>query len=123
MDIVQSVIWIGTAWLWVGAAVAAGFLLIGLDRIDERARGAYTFRPLMVPAILLLWPLVVWRWYALETGRSDWQIRQRPLRDAHAPVWIGLTAVVALVLITAIALRQPWPAPEASQQLSGPRTK
>jgi hypothetical protein len=49
----------------VGLAVAALFLVFGLERIDPAARGAYAFRPLLVPGIVLLWPLVLWRWRAL----------------------------------------------------------
>ncbi|MDU8943756.1 hypothetical protein [Ovoidimarina sediminis] len=48
-------------WLILGAVVAAVFLLFGIDRVDEDARGAYAFRPLLVPGVLLIWPLVLWR--------------------------------------------------------------
>ena len=41
-------------------------LLWGIDRIDPAARGSYTFRPLLVPGIMLLWPLVLRRWQTLE---------------------------------------------------------
>jgi hypothetical protein len=51
---------------WIGAAVAAAFLLVGIDRIDESARGSYMFRPLIAPGVVVLWPLVLWRWLALE---------------------------------------------------------
>ncbi len=54
----------------VGIGVSALFLFIGIDRIDEDARGAYLFRPLLVPAIVSLWPLVVIRWARLELKRS-----------------------------------------------------
>ncbi|MCC2098008.1 MAG: hypothetical protein KDJ29_14010 [Hyphomicrobiales bacterium] len=50
----------------IGAVVAAGFIFIGVDRIDPSARGAYSFRPLIVPGLVLLWPLVLMRWLALE---------------------------------------------------------
>ena len=49
-------------WASVGAVVAAVFLTIGMDRIDEDARGAYVFRPLLIPGVLVIWPLVLWRW-------------------------------------------------------------
>ena len=41
------------------------FLLVGLDRIDPVARGAYGFRPLLLPGLVLLWPWVVLRWARL----------------------------------------------------------
>ncbi len=48
----------GTTGLLVGLA----FLLFGLDRLDPAAAGAYAFRPLLLPGLALLWPLVLWRW-------------------------------------------------------------
>jgi len=45
-------------WSTVGAIVALVFLLIGIDRFDEDARGAYIFRPLLVPGVVIIWPLV-----------------------------------------------------------------
>jgi hypothetical protein len=57
---------------WYGAAglvVAFAFLVVGIDRIDPNARGVYAFRPLLVPGVVLLWPLVLGRWAALERER------------------------------------------------------
>jgi len=62
-------------WLYAGAVVAALFLTIGMDRIDEDARGAYIFRPLLIPGVLLIWPIVLWRWVVLETGLENWRFR------------------------------------------------
>ena len=55
----------GAAYTLSGIAVAMAFLFIGLDRLDPAARGAYAFRPLLVPGLVLLWPLVLWRWWIL----------------------------------------------------------
>lgn len=49
-----------------GFAVAAVFLLWGIERVSPLAIGAYAFRPLLIPGVVLLWPLVLWRWIALE---------------------------------------------------------
>lgn len=49
----------------LGGLVAVVFLLWGMDRIDHAAAGAYAMRPLLVPGIVLLWPLVLVRWIAL----------------------------------------------------------
>jgi hypothetical protein len=48
----------GAAGLGVGLA----FLAQGLSRLDPLARGAYAFRPLLLPGLVLLWPLVLHRW-------------------------------------------------------------
>ena len=53
----------------IGAVVAATFLVFGIDRVDEGAHGAYAFRPLLAPGIIVLWPLALWRWLALERRR------------------------------------------------------
>ena len=49
-----------------GGAVAVAFLFFGIDRVDPAARGSYAFRPLLIPGIVLLWPLVLARWAMLE---------------------------------------------------------
>lgn len=48
-----------------GLVVACAFLFLGLDRLDPAARGAYAFRPLLLPGLVLLWPLVLLRWAVL----------------------------------------------------------
>ena len=62
MNAAEGLFFAVQVWLIRGAVLAVVFLTIGIDRIDEDARGAYVFRPLLVPGILLIWPLVAWRW-------------------------------------------------------------
>ena len=57
------------AYAALGAAVALAFLTFGIERVDPAARGAYAFRPLLLPGLVLLWPLVLWRRRRLERGR------------------------------------------------------
>lgn len=54
----------------IGAAVALAFLLYGIDKVDAAAHGAYAVRPLLLPGLLLLWPIVIWRWIALARGED-----------------------------------------------------
>ena len=57
---------LGWGWGGIGAVVACAFLLSGgIERVEPAARGAYAVRPLLVPGIVLLWPLVLWRWAVL----------------------------------------------------------
>ena len=49
----------GMGYVAIGGAVAAWFLLWRIDRIDPAAVGAFAFRPLLVPGVVLLWPIVV----------------------------------------------------------------
>ena len=105
-------------WGGIGALVAVVFLTVGMDRIDEDARGAYIFRPLLVPGILLIWPLVLWRWYILTAGKDDWSRRHHPKRNTHK--WFAYTMPIAIIAIIAagLSVRQQWPAEIAPVQLS-----
>ncbi|MEM6590007.1 MAG: hypothetical protein AAF641_16300 [Pseudomonadota bacterium] len=105
-------------WLYLGAAVAVVFLGWGIDRIDEDARGAYIFRVLMFPGVMVIWPLVLWRWRILATGRDVWQRRYAPPRQAHFMVAIVLTVLVCLTIVLGLSLRPSWPADIAPEQLS-----
>jgi branched-chain amino acid transport system permease protein len=91
MTVAAALVTLAQAWGVVGLLVAAVFLLWGIDRIDPAAHGAIAFRPLLVPGIVLLWPLVLWRWRRLarapETaGRFD---RPAPARQ-HRRIWTVL---------------------------------
>lgn len=66
MQTVSFLIEIGRYYLMAGAVVAAAFLVIGIDRVEPSARGSYVFRPLLIPGICLIWPLVLYRWFRLE---------------------------------------------------------
>lgn len=105
-------------WLCVGGLVALPFLTFGIDRLDEDARGAYVFRPLLVPAILLIWPLVLWRWYVLATGKDDWAKRHRPKRHNHTWVALALPVAIIAILLAGQLARQVWPADIAPQRIS-----
>ena len=120
VETASLLVWLATLWIYAGAAVAVAFLLFGIDRVDENARGAYTFRPLLVPGISLLWPLVLWRWWALEADTGHSLQRYRPLRAAHGWVWLILAILIPAVLITALTIRQPAPQGDAAVPLEAP---
>ncbi|WP_293862583.1 hypothetical protein [uncultured Alsobacter sp.] len=59
---------LAVAWAYgaAGALVAVVFLAVGIDRVMPAARGAYAFRPLLLPGLVMLWPVVLWRWFRLN---------------------------------------------------------
>lgn len=105
-------------WGGLGIAVAIVFLFIGIDRVDEDARGAYIFRPLLVPGILLIWPLVLWRWVQIETESAPWMSRYKPVRASYGAAVSVMTCAILFALIAGLSVRQSWPSDIAPQQLS-----
>ena len=101
------------AFLYVyGAAgfmTALLFLLLGIDRVEPSARGAYAFRPLIVPGLIMLWPLVLWRWWRIARGRgADVSVR-RSFLARHAAAWNALAVLLPIILFAALAVRQSGP--------------
>jgi hypothetical protein len=121
MTAAAALVTLAQVWGVVGLTVAAVFLLWGIDRIDPAARGAIAFRPLLVPGIVLLWPLVLWRWRALarapETaGRFD---RPAPA-SLHRRIWTVLAVVLPAILLVAAAIHQQGPRDLAGVRIAPP---
>lgn len=121
MSLADSILDVVMLWAMVGGMVALVFLTAGVDRIDEDARGAYIFRVLIFPGVVLLWPLVLWRWWVLETGRDNWTLRHAPPRRSHAKVWLVLAVLIPAIIVSALVLRQTWPAHIAPERLTEAR--
>ena len=120
MNAAEGIFWVAKLWIIAGGLTAAVFLTVGIDRIDEDARGTYVFRPLIVPGILLLWPLVLLRWWVLETGRDEPERRYRPVRAAHGTVAVLLCVVILSVVSLGLISRQQWPADFTPQRVAAP---
>ncbi len=59
-------IWMAAVvYLGLGLAVALPFLTFGIDRVDPAAEHAYAARALLLPGIVMLWPVVALRWAML----------------------------------------------------------
>ena len=110
-------------WGGIGAAVALAFLTVGIGQIDEDARGALAFRPLVVPGILVLWPLVLWRWWVLATKRDAWRARHHPPRKVYGPVSAVFATLIVVTLVTTFLIRQSWPDDMAPVQLESGATE
>ncbi|WP_299200909.1 hypothetical protein [uncultured Tateyamaria sp.] len=118
MDVAQALVMAMQTWGMIGALVAAVFLTIGIDRIDEDARGAYVFRPLLIPGVLLIWPIVLWRWWQIETERAAWADRYRPVRASYGLAIIAMSIGILVIVITGLSVRQTWPADIVPVQLT-----
>ena len=117
MDVAEALVLAMQVWGIVGAVVAALFLTIGIDRIDEDARGAYVFRPLLIPGVLLIWPLVLWRWWQIEAEAAPWAARYRPVRASYGAAVILMSLGSVGIVIAGLSVRQSWPADAEPVQL------
>ncbi len=97
----------------IGAVVAAWFVFLRIERDDAMARGAYAFRPLLVPGLVMLWPLVLWRATSV-TGAA------RSFRRGHLAIWACLAVLLPLVVLGSLALRQNGPTEAPPLRLSAP---
>ncbi|MDJ0612659.1 MAG: hypothetical protein QNJ29_03220 [Rhizobiaceae bacterium] len=118
MNTAEIILSIVNIWIMIGGVIAFVFLLFGIDRIDEDARGAYVFRPLLIPGILLIWPMVLWRWLRLEMGTENWARRHKPPRKLHFWVAILFAISIPLIMLLGWSARQTWPESFEPQRIS-----
>ena len=118
MNEAELVLFFAKSWSVVGVIVALAFLVFGIDRFDEDARGAYIFRPLLVPGVVLIWPLVLWLWFILETGRDNWPKRHMPVRNIHQVTAFVFGALIISILVLGLAIRQSPPTEFTPQKLT-----
>lgn len=104
-----------TAYAGVGLVVGVAFLLLGIDKLDAGARGAYAFRPLVLPGLALAWPYVLWRWAG---GAAPGCAGQRRHRATHRWTWLALAILLPGLFVTALTLRAP--AGEAPVRITAP---
>ncbi len=100
----MTLILIGTWYLYIGAVVAAVFIVFGIGRLDENAEGAWVFRPLLVPGVLLIWPLVIARWIVLRRGEQKLD-RHRMPRIRQERMQMVFIVLIPVILFTAFSLR------------------
>jgi len=104
-------------YLLTGLAVGLAFLLFRIERQDPAARGAYAFRPLLLPGLALLWPIVLLRWMSPQPPESAATTVVHHKR-AHRVIWAAM-AVLLIVTIGLAASIRPAKLPEQpSRRLS-----
>jgi len=58
------------AYAAIGTILAVPLLAFGLGRIDPAAKTApWTFRALVLPGVVALWPVLMRRWLSVRVGR------------------------------------------------------
>ena len=63
MVVAEVIVFFALAYVLCGLAVGVPFVLRGVDRVDEAARGApLGFRLLILPGSVALWPLMAQKW-------------------------------------------------------------
>lgn len=68
-DIAHAVLSVLGIYLAIGSILAVPFLIFGIGRIDTAAKAApWTFRLLLFPGVIAMWPLLIGRW--LISGRA-----------------------------------------------------
>lgn len=121
MQTAKTILLLVEFWTWAGIAVAAVFLTVGIDRVEPNARTSFVFRTLLIPGTVILWPLVLWRWVVLETGRDTPLKRHRPPRSWHKHLWTVFSILIPLILVSGLILRQDGPYERPAVLLEAPK--
>ncbi|MEM0905957.1 MAG: hypothetical protein AAGJ94_01245 [Pseudomonadota bacterium] len=90
----------------IGALVAAVFLTVGIGRVAPDAQGAYAFRPLVAPGVIVLWPLVLVRWFQLERGATVTQSAHQPPKRIQDRAIIVMAVAVPVIIFSALFIMQ-----------------
>ena len=70
LDLAHGVLWTLGAYLSIGLAVGVPFVVAGIGRVDPAARRTpWTFKLIVLPGVVALWPFVAARWAAAGRGR------------------------------------------------------
>lgn len=101
----MTLLMIGTWYLYAGGAVSVLFIPFGIGRLDENAQGAWIFRPLLIPGVLLVWPLVLWRCVILWRGEQKLDRHTMPRRRQDRAGLI-FACIVPLILLLAVSVQQ-----------------
>jgi hypothetical protein len=69
-DIVRGCLFTLGIYLAIGSILAVPFLIFGVGRIDPAAKTApWTFRVLLFPGVVAMWPLLIGRWLRSRRAR------------------------------------------------------
>ncbi len=62
IQMANLIVWLFTAYGVLGVLFAIPFLMVGINRMDSRTKGAgLAFRLIVFPGVVALWPLLLHR--------------------------------------------------------------
>lgn len=108
-EMAADLIWLAQVYLGLGAVSALAFLGFGIDRIDENARGVWIFRPFLIPGVLLIWPLVLLRWWQMERGGDMGGARFQPPLFWQPRLAAVMGLLIIVTITSAMIVRQDGP--------------
>lgn len=121
MNVAGGVVLGAEIYAAAGACAAAGFLAFGLSKISVGARGAYAFRALIVPGLILLWPCILFRWRRLARGEEGYRAPDLAAQQrTHTVVWRAAAILLPILLLASQALRPRETLDQAPVRLSPP---
>lgn len=69
-DVIHGCLCAAALYVAAGLLVGVPFLIFGIGRIDPAAKGApWTFRLLVLPGVVAMWPLLARRWWTSSRAR------------------------------------------------------
>ncbi len=100
---------IAAAYVAIGALFAGVFLTLLLPRVDHAARGAPpTFRLLILPGVIALWPVLLVRCVRPIKDGAD------PFQKMHVFAWLALALLIPALIAAALSVRPPAPSAPVS---------
>lgn len=100
----KIIVTLAGAYLATGLVVGVAFLLFQVEKQDPACRGAYAFRPLLLPGLALLWPIVLLKWASRgQTGAPT--VTTIRHKRAHRLIWSVLMLFIAVILGIAVSIR------------------
>lgn len=72
VEVVHILVWVVQGYLALGAILSVPLALFFLHRIDPSAReGTWGFRIIVIPGLVLLWPLFFWRLVRKQSAPTE----------------------------------------------------
>lgn len=63
VDLVNGILAVLAIYVAIGSILAVPFVIFGIGRVDHAAKDTpFTFRVLVLPGVIALWPLMLRRW-------------------------------------------------------------